>query len=114
MSPAATTLPRRQPPKTADEGIAARVISWLVFLSLGFFARLWLVGFWIFSDLLGDAFNGWVLPALGFVLVPWTTLVYAFMWTIGSNRVSGWEWIPVAIALLFDFVFWEWSRRAFR
>jgi hypothetical protein len=36
------------------------------------------------------------------------------MWTISSDKVSGWEWIVVAIALLVDFVFWAWSRAAFK
>jgi hypothetical protein len=47
-------------------------------------------------------------------LLPWTTLTYAFMWSISSDRVAGWEWIVVAFALLIDFVFWTWSRAAFK
>ena len=85
-----------------------------MFLGLGLIARLWLVGLWIFSDLLGNAFEGWIVPVVGFVLLPWTTLTYAFMWTIGSDKASGWEWIVVAIALLVDLGFWVWSRTVMR
>ena len=105
------TPPRHNPPKVVKRGRADRIVSWMVFLALAF-ARLWLVGLWIFSDLLGDAFDGWVVPVLRFVLPPWTTLTYAFMWSISSDKVSGWEWIVVAIALLVDLVFWACSRAA--
>ena len=44
--------------------------------------RLALVFLFFFSDLLGDAFDSWVVPALGFVLLPWTTLSYAAMWSV--------------------------------
>jgi hypothetical protein len=109
-----TTLPRRNPPKVTKRSMSDRIVAGIVFFGLGFFARLWLVGLWIFSDLLGDAFEGWVIPVLGFFLLPWTTLTYAFMWAIGSDKASGWEWIPVGIALLVDLVFWAWSRSAFK
>jgi hypothetical protein len=109
-----SALPRHNPPRVEKPGTAARVVNWIVFLAFGFWARLWLVGFWIFGDLLGDAFDGWVIPVLGFVLLPWTTLAYAFMWTIGSDELYGWEWIVVGIALLVDFLFWAWSRTAFQ
>jgi hypothetical protein len=114
MPPPSTTLPRHNPRKVSERGTSTRIIAWVVFLGLGFFARLWLLGLWIFADLLGDAFDSWVVPVLGFVLLPWTTLTYAFMWTIDSDKVSGWEWIVVGIALLVDFVFWAWSRSAFK
>ena len=107
-------LPRRNPPKVSEHEASARILAWLVYLPFGFFARLWLLGLWIFGDLLGDAFNNWVIPALGFILLPWTTLTYACWWAIGSDKVSGWEWILVGTALLVDYVFWAWSRSVFR
>ena len=107
-----TTMATRSTPSTASRAIS--ILACMMYLGLDFFARLWIVVLWIFTDLLGDAFDGWVIPALGFILVPWTTLTYACVWIIGSDKVSGWEWIPVAIALLVDYVFWAWSRRAFK
>ena len=114
MSHSIAPLPQHTSGRADKPGTAARILNWVVFLTFGFFARLWLVGLWIFSDLLGDAFDGWVIPVIGFVLLPWTTLTYAFIWTIASDKVAGWEWIVVAIALLVDFVVWAWSRSAFK
>jgi hypothetical protein len=40
----------------------------------------------LFSDLLSRAFDSWIVPLLGFFLLPWTTLAYAVMWS-SSNGV---------------------------
>jgi hypothetical protein len=64
--------------------------------------RLALVFIWIFYDLLGRAFDSWVLPVLGFFLLPWTTLAYAVMWSVGTNEVTGFEWFVVVLAFLGD------------
>jgi hypothetical protein len=44
-----TTLPRQNPPEVQERGRAARVVDWIVYLAFGFFARLWLLGFWAWS-----------------------------------------------------------------
>lgn len=73
-----------------------------VFASLMIWPRVAILGFWIFSDLLGRAYDGWVVPTLGFLVLPWTTMTYAIMWSISSDRVSGAEWAVVAFAVLLD------------
>jgi hypothetical protein len=74
--------------------------------------RVALAAIWLFSDLLSRAFDSWVLPLLGFFLLPWTTLGYAVMWSIGSNRVTGFEWFIVALAFLVDLGSYANGRRA--
>ena len=64
--------------------------------------RLALFALFLFSDLLGDAFESWVLPLLGFFLLPWTTLAYAVMWSVGGNEVAGFEWFIVILAFFVD------------
>jgi hypothetical protein len=64
--------------------------------------RLALLAIFVFSDLLGDAFDSWLVPLLGFLLLPWTTLAYAVMWASSTNQVSGFEWFIVVLAFLFD------------
>lgn len=66
---------------------------------------------WLFSDLLGDAYESWVLPFLGFFLLPWTTLTYAAMWAVGSNDVSGFEWFIVVLAFFLDLGSYAGSQR---
>jgi hypothetical protein len=55
----------------------------------------------LFSDMLSRAFDSWIVPLLGFLLLPWTTLAYAVLWS-SSNGVNGFEWFIVAVAFLFD------------
>lgn len=72
--------------------------------------RLALFAVWLFSDLLSRAYDDWVVPFLGFFLLPWTTLVYAWMWTSGTNEVVGFEWFIVIFAFLIDLGSWFGSR----
>jgi hypothetical protein len=65
--------------------------------------RLALFFVWIFSDVLSRAFDSWVLPLLGFFLIPWTTLAYVAFWDWGPGReVTGFEWFFVVLAFLID------------
>ena len=84
---------------------------WLLFLFGAVWPRLFIVGFWIFSSEIGDAFSSWVIPAIGFVVLPWTTFAYAIMWGLSSEVVAGWEWIVVGIALLLDVATWAAATR---
>jgi hypothetical protein len=55
----------------------------------------------IFTDDLSRAFDSWLVPLLGFFLLPWTTLVYTLLWTT-SRHVNGVEWVLVGAAVLLD------------
>jgi hypothetical protein len=84
----------------------------LIALLALFSPRLALVAAWLFSDLLSRAFDSWILPLLGFFLLPWTTLAYAIMWSVASNRVSGFEWFIVVLAFLVDLGSYANGRRS--
>ena len=74
--------------------------------------RLALFFVWVFSDWLGRAFDSWVVPLIGFFLLPWTTLAYAAMWVYGQNGVHDFEWFIVILAFLADLSSWGGGRRA--
>ncbi len=75
--------------------------------------RLVLVVLWIFSDVLSRAFDSWIIPLLGFFLLPWTTLTYAAFWDWGSGRhVTGVEWFFVILAFLIDLGSYAQGRQA--
>lgn len=65
--------------------------------------RLALFFVWILSDWLSKAFDGILLPVLGWLLLPWTTLAYAGLYA-SSNGVTGIEWFFVGLAFIFDVV----------
>lgn len=102
-------LPRVQrAPAQPREG---SLLAFGLLTTYAMFPRLWILGFWIFSGMLGDAYAHWAVPAIGFLVAPWTTLLYAWMWAIGSSSVNGWEWLPVAIGMLLDVsLLWAFAR----
>ena len=63
--------------------------------------RLALAGTWLFTDLIGRAFDSWIVPVAGVFLLPWTTLAFVWMWDSG-RMVSGLEWFLVGFAFLVD------------
>jgi hypothetical protein len=74
--------------------------------------RLAIICIWLFSDILGRAYDSWFLPVLGFFILPWATLAYAVMWDVGSHRVSGFEWFVVVLAFLADLGSYASGQRA--
>ena len=64
--------------------------------------RLALIWLWLSGDLLSRAFDGAILPLIGFFVLPWTTVAYAVMWDVGTRTVSGFEWFVVALAFVAD------------
>jgi hypothetical protein len=72
--------------------------------------RLALFCLWLFSDVLGDAYDSWIVPLIGFFVLPWTTLAYAGMWSSGSNVVFGFEWFIVGFAFVVDVFSWLGGR----
>ena len=92
----------------------ARIWGWFFFLSSLFWPRVVILAFWIFGSTIGRAFDHSVVPVIGFFVAPWTTMTYAFMWSISSDRVYGWEWICVGVAVLFDLWTWAGGRALFR
>jgi hypothetical protein len=63
--------------------------------------RLALVLVWIFTNLVDRAFEGFLLPLLGLLFLPLTTLVYVLAYRPVTG-VSGWGWFFVILAVLFD------------
>jgi hypothetical protein len=66
----------------------------------------------IFSDILSRAYDSWVIPLLGFFLLPWTTLVYALAWDANPHHLTVFEWLLVGVAFLLDLGSYGFGRRA--
>ena len=64
--------------------------------------RLALFFIFLFSNMIDRAFDGWLLPLVGFFLLPWTTLAYAWTWALGTNEVAGFEVFVVILAFVVD------------
>src|SRR5438045_3073145 len=73
-------------------------MSWVFAL----FARLALLVVWLSTTLVQRAFHGgWLLPLLGILLLPITTLTYVIVYALAGG-VTGWAWLWIALAFLLD------------
>jgi hypothetical protein len=83
----------------------------LIFLA---FPRLALVLMFLFSDYLTRAYHGLLVPLLGFIFLPLTTLVYA--WEVNSHMaIQGVNLLLLVIAVVVDLgglSGGEWHRRS--
>jgi hypothetical protein len=73
----------------------------LLAIFAGFFPRVVLVGVWIFTDDVDRAFSGFLVPLLGLIFLPLTTLVYVLLWQTGHG-VDGLDWLWVGLAFILD------------
>ena len=71
-------------------------------LALGLLGpRVILFFMWVFGSRVDHAFDSWIWPLLGFLFLPWTTVMYALTWSpVGG--VAGADWILVALGLVAD------------
>ncbi len=79
-------------------------------LGLGaFFPRVAILLVWLFTNpsWVTRAFNGeWLLPLLGVILLPYTTLAYILLYQLQDGRVTGFSWFLVALAFVIDLGAW--------
>ena len=68
------------------------VLALLAFLG----PRLAIFLLWIFTNYLSRAFDGFVLPLLGFLFLPWTTIA----WAIAQNEFGGTNGIGLLIIVI--------------
>lgn len=65
-------------------------------------ARLALLFLWIFTNLVTRAFHdSFIVPLLGLIFLPWTTLMYVLVWT-PAHGVYGFGWFLVVLGFLID------------
>ena len=70
------------------------------------FSRIFLIFAWFARPLAFDrVFSGsWLLPCLGIMILPFTTLMYVILVTngVGTGSLSGLDWLWMALAVLID------------
>ncbi len=72
----------------------------LLGLTAGFFPRLALVIVWLATREVDQAYDSFVVPLLGLIFLPLTTLVYALAYApIGGVEGIGWFWVAFAFVL---------------
>ena len=86
----------------------------IVFALLGLITpRLIMVVLWLFTSYLSRAYDGWLIPLLGFFLLPTTTLAYAIAQN-SMDGVRGWGLVLVVVAVFVDLGTFSRGRGVFR
>ena len=57
---------------------------------------------WIFTEAVNKAVEGWIIPLLGLIFLPYTTLVYVVFYSLEDGSLT-WGWVAVIVAALADF-----------
>jgi hypothetical protein len=67
-------------------------------------SRWFLLFAWIGRPVAFDAaFGSWIIPCLGFLFLPFTTLMYLILITNGVTRtISGMDWLWLIFAVILD------------
>jgi hypothetical protein len=73
--------------------------------------RIILFGMWLFTDYIGRAYETWIWPFLGFLLLPTTTIAYS----IAANEFGGfrgWGAVVVAAGVVIDVLIYSGGKRS--
>ena len=66
------------------------------------FSRIILLCAWIARPaMMNAAFSTFIIPCLGFLFVPFTTLMYVFL-IQGVGRIEGLDWLWLVLAFILD------------
>jgi hypothetical protein len=61
--------------------------------------RVALLFTWLATNLVQRAYDSFLVPFLGFLFLPWTTLIYALVWSINGPSVFGWFFVALGFAV---------------
>jgi hypothetical protein len=68
------------------------------------FSRIMLLMYWISRPVAWNAaFSGFLLPCLGFMFLPITTMVYVWLIQGVGNSIQGLDWLWLILAVVMDF-----------
>ena len=64
--------------------------------------RFALVLIWVLTPLVNRAFGAFIVPLLGFIFLPFTTLIYSLVYVPAIGGPTGFGWLWVLLAVLVD------------
>jgi hypothetical protein len=81
------------------------LLGCLLALGIAIAPRAVLILAWLFSDRWNIVWQGNViLPILGIVFLPFTTVMYMLTWTV--TGIQGWDWLWIVLGFFIDITNW--------
>ena len=77
----------------------------LLAMLAGFAPRIVIILAWLFSERWDLVWDTWIWPLLGFIFLPYTTIMYVLVWNIATG-VSGWDWLWIGLGVMLDIMKW--------
>ena len=77
----------------------------LLAMLAAFAPRVVLLIMWIVGPRVNAAFDTWIMPLLGLILMPYTTIMYVLVWSPGIG-VVGWDWVWIGLGVMLDIMKW--------
>jgi hypothetical protein len=68
-------------------------------LLAGFAPRIALILMWLFTPWVSRAFDNFVVPLLGLIFLPLTTVIYVL---VSPGGLMGFEWLLIIVGFLID------------
>jgi hypothetical protein len=74
-------------------------------MGAAFAPRLVLIIMWIVGPRVNAAFDTFIVPLLGLIFLPYTTIMYVLVWSPVTG-MSGWDWVWVLLGVGLDIMKW--------
>jgi hypothetical protein len=78
----------------------------LLAMGAAFVPRVVLVLMWIIGPRVNAAFNNFIVPLLGLIFLPYTTIMYVLVWSPATG-VHGWDWVWIGLGVMLDVMKWS-------
>jgi hypothetical protein len=67
------------------------------------FSRIMLLMFWFARPvIMGSMFGSFLIPCIGFLFLPFTTLLYVLLQSSAPGGIAGLDWLWLALAAMLD------------
>ncbi len=86
----------------------------LLVLFVALSPRLGMVAIWLLTDWEDRVFNGWLIPVLGIILLPWTTVLYTIGFVLGGDTAVPWGILGAIIGVFADIMSYASSSKPIR
>ena len=83
------------------------VFGCLLAITAAFAPRVVLIIMWIIGPRVNAAFDTFIVPLLGLIFLPYTTIMYVLVYNPATG-VNGWDWLWIGLGVWMDLM--KWSR----